>query len=890
MYTGQTLRDRWLTAWANFVTRRPVATLVVSAVLCVFSIAVTVGGLKFKSDRSDLIDPSLPWQQRYAEYRAAFPRWDDVAVVVDLGETDGSRAAGESFIAALESRLKSNDRFAAITAGFPREEAPPALILTQPRERVKEVVDRLVEASPVLTAPSLDGLLGLSQLGGASLGAAQREGLRGLLERVHSVGTGTSGPGGSVLGMESSRGVERLVSSTGRLATMLVSLRRPSEGETAKGGAEAGVDNQGGAIRDLRSEISDLKSQNQAFAPIEAGVTGVPVLESDETALSMRDATVASALSLALIAVLMLIAYRGVVVPVFAVVSLLIGMAWSFAWATLAVGHLQLLSVTFASMLLGLGIDVAIHLIARLELVHADHDHLGDAIAQAFRGVGPGILTASLTVAAASAAMAFTSFSGVAEMGIIAAGGIVLCTLSIMCCLPAMLMLMPRPEDRLRSHDGGVSRPYMGSLGLAFHRHPAPVLALAAAIFVGVGWLATGTRYDPDLQKLMPTSTESVVWQKRLESDDEKSVWHAVVTARGMDEARALTEKLRALEVVSDVGGIGMLVQREAETKEKQAILARLPDVSSVLSSAKNDAEPPSATQIEGLRKTASSLAERWKSKDAGLADAARVVAGMSDDAVDRAMAGYHTDRLALLARMDGLRRATPALPEQLPRALRELMIGTDGSLLLRVYPKSDPAGGSVLAPERLNAFATAVLAVAPNATGPAIQIHESTRLITNAYIQAGLYALAAIVVLLLLDFGLSVRGAGDTLCALLPVALGGVLMLAVMRLVDVPLNFANMIVLPLLIGIGVGCGVHAVRRWRIQPRDHPLGLAGGSGRAITLTTLTTVFGFASMMTGQHRGIWSLGFVMSVGLCAVWAVTILILPAALRMRRGVHAP
>lgn len=108
--------------------------------------------------------------------------------------------------------------------------------------------------------------------------------------------------------------------------------------------------------------------------------------------------------------------------------------------------------------------------------------------------------------------------------------------------------------------------------------------------------------------------------------------------------------------------------------------------------------------------------------------------------------------------------------------------------------------------------------------------------------------------------------------------------MLAVMRLFGVDLNFANMIVLPLLIGIGVGCGVHAVRRWRLQPDDHPLGLAGGSGRAITLTTLTTVIGFAVMMTGEHRGIWSLGFVMSVGLAAVWAVTILILPAVLRLR------
>lgn len=884
MHNGWTLRDRWLTAWANVVTRRPVATLLVAAVLCAVSIVVTLGGLKFKSDRSDLIDPSLGWQQRYAEYREKFPRWDDVAVVVDLGETGASRAAGEAFIAALEARLKASDRFAAVTAGFPRGEAPLSLILTQPTERVKEVVDQLTQAAPVLTAPTLDGLIGLSQLGGTSLGEAQREGLRGLLERVHSVGTGARA-GGSVLGMESASGVERLVTSTGRLATILVSLLEPGAAAIEDGGAEAGVNHRGGAIKHLRSEVSDLRSQHEKFASVEAGVTGVPVLESDETALSMRDAATASGISLALIGVLMLVAYRGVVVPIFAVVSLLIGMAWSFAWATLAVGHLQLLSVTFASMLLGLGIDVAIHLIARLELVHADHDHLGDAIAQAFRGVGPGILTASFTVAAASAAMALTSFSGVAEMGIISAGGVVLCTIAIMCCLPAMFMLMPRPEDRLRSHDGGVSRPFMGSLGVAFHRHPAPVLALAGAVFVGVGWLAAGTRYDTDLQKLMPTSTESVVWQKRLETDDEKSVWHAVVMVRDMEEARGVTGRLRSLGTVSEVAGVGMLIQPENETKEKQMILARLPDVSSILALARDDAQPPSATQIEGLRSAASAVADRWKEKDAALAAAALAVSRMSDDEADRAMAGYHTDRLGLLTRIAGLRTATPATPDMLPSALRELMIGTDGSLLLRVYPKSDSDGGSVLAPARLDAFAGEVLGVAPGATGPSVQIFESTRLITGAYLQAGLYALGAIIVLLLLDFGLSVRGVGDTLCALLPVALGGVLMLAVMKAVDVPLNFANMIVLPLLIGIGVGCGVHAVRRWRIQPGDHPLGLAGGSGRAITLTTLTTVFGFASMMTGQHRGIWSLGFVMSVGLCAVWAVTILVLPAVLRLRR-----
>lgn len=873
---SRNVRDRLLTAWARIVTTRPVLTLVVACLVGLVSVGVTLRGLTFKSDRSDLIDPALPWQQRYSAYRAQFPRWDDAAVVIDTGDTPAARAVAERFIAAFEKSLAGSEHFDAVTAGFPREEAPLSLILTQPRERVKEVVDQLSQAAPVLGAPALDALIGLSQLGGTSLGAAQREGLRGLLERVHASGTGTAG---GVLGLEAGSGTERLISSSGRLATVLVSLRTPDD-------PRAGVNQREKAIAALRDRLEEVRAGDPEFQSIEAGVTGVPVLESDETTLSTRDAALASVLSLALIAILMLIAYRGFVVPVFAVVSLLIGMAWSFAWATLAVGHLQLLSVTFASMLLGLGIDVAIHIIARLELVHADHEHLGEAIAQAFRGVGPGILTASFTIAAASAAMALTPFRGVAEMGIISAGGIVLCTISVMCCLPAMLMLMPRPEARLRSHDGGVSRPFMGALGLAFHRHPAPVLTTAAAVILGTGWLAKDARYDPDLQKLMPTSTESVVWQKRLEVDDEKSVWHAVVTARDMDEARSLTERLRGLDTVSDVGGVGMLVRPESDLNEKSALLARLPDVAAFLAPAAARADPPSATQIEGLRKTAASLAGRWEEQDAPLASAARAVAEMTDDQVDRAMAAYHADRLALLARIDGLRKAAMPPPESLPGALRELMIGRDGSLLLRVYPKADPAGGSVLAPQRLNAFARSVLSVAPAATGPAIQIHESTRLITRSYIEAGLYALGAIIILLLLDFGLGLAGILDTLCALLPVALGGVLTLAVMSVAGVALNFANMIVLPLLIGIGVGCGVHAVRRWRLQPGDHPLGLAGGSGRAITLTTLTTVFGFAAMMTGQHRGIWSLGFVMSLGLAAVWAVTILVLPAVLRLRKA----
>lgn len=885
MSAGLPTRDALLTAWARLVTRRPWTTIIVCLVLALASAGNTAARLHFNSDRSDLIDPELPFQQRYAEFKRQFPRWDDAVVVVERGATPESRDAAERFIAALEKRLAADPRFPEFTSGVPREEAPVGLLLTEPIERVRSVVAEISRTGPVLGAPSLDALLGLSMLG-SNLGPAEREGLAGLLERTAAVGTGQSD---SVLGMEQARGVERLISGSGGLAMVLVSVHQERvDGVDGAIDTAAAVNTLAKGISGLREILAELRA-DPAHAGVRAGVTGVPVLESDETAQSQKDAALAGSISLVAITVLMLVVYRGAVVPLLAMASLLVGMAWSFGWATLAVGHLQLLSVTFASLLLGLGIDVAIHIIARLELLHADHEHLGPAIEDTYRGVGPGIITASATVAAAALAMSLTSFSGVAEMGVIAAGGMVLCTIAIMCVLPAALMLITRPSERLRTRAGGASRPFMGRAGVAFHRQPALVMTGAVALSLVSVWLARGVIFDSDLQRLMPSGTESVAWQNAIERDDQKSVWHAVVLARSNDEARELSATLRAVPQVSDVAGAGMLFQDPAQVAQKQAELAKLPPTSELIDTARADLDRHDDAAPARLIAAAQRLATRWNDTDARLASAAKAVASLTSEQARAALRAYKADRLDLLTRIEALRTAQSATPDQLPAALRPLMIGRDGSLLLRVYPRDPGTGQSVLSPERLNAFVPAVLAAAPNAAGPAVQIYESTRLITGAYRQAALYALVAIVALLVIDFGIRRGGWLDVLCALLPVALGVVMMLAVMRLANVELNFANMIVMPLIIGIGVGCGVHAVRRWRLQPLDEPPGLAGGSGRAITLTTLTTVIGFAAMMSGQHRGIWSLGFVMSVGLTAVWVATIFVVPSVLQLRRAAGA-
>ncbi len=844
-------RDRLLTGWARFVAHHPILTLVACVLLAAGSAWYAATNLGFMADRSDLINPDLPWQQRYTEYKRLFPRWDDATVVIDTsGDVNGPQITG--FIDALAARLRDDRRFTDVVAGFPTMEAPVGLLLSEPLERVESVARDLERAGPVLASPSLGHLLGLSALGARAMSDADRDELRALLQRIADAGESTRH---SVLA--DIPDTQRFVTPSGQLAFLFASL---ADDET-KGSTS--IVAHGRQVRALRNHIRDLRAQPE-FADVEAGVTGVPVLESDETRQSMSDSTRASALGMALIALLAVCVYRGVAVPIAILFSLLLGLCCSFAWATLSVGHLQVLSIVFMIILVGLGSDMAVHLISRLEVVHPDHAHMAPAIEDAFRSAGPGILTGTLTTAAAFGATGFTNFAGVAELGVIAAGGILVCTLISLSAFPAILMLLPRPERSLRGREGGVSRPYMrGRFNWVDTRAPI-VVGAWALLLLSAGYGATHVRYDTDLLKMLPDNVESVVWERRLAADDERSAWHAILIARTPSEAQRLTEELRALPEVAEVGGAGMLFP--ADLAAKQAALRAIP-------------EPTLADgDIIDFRAAAASLASSFDTQPLG--EVAERVASMSDDQAQRAEMLYQRDRTDLAMRTSVVRNAAPATPDDLPPALREQFIGTDGSLLLRIYPRASDTGVSVLDASRLAPFVNAVYSVAPGATGPTVQIHESARVIKSANVVAAGLAAAAILILLMFDF----RRLSDVLCAVAPVLAAIVALLGLMGAADLHLNFANTIVAPLLLGLGVTAGVHAVHRWRQQPQDRPAGLAGGAGRAITMTLATTTIGFACMMTAEHRGIRSLGFVMTAGLVLTWAATVLLLPAVLRLR------
>jgi len=181
MRDKHTTRSRLILWWAHLVTGRPWLVLIVSAVLALVAITYAVRSLEFHADRSALVDPSLPWQQRYSSYKAQFPRWDDLVVAVDLRAS--GQETGAAFLRALAGRVSADSTFAGITIGYDRRAVRADALLSRPIEDVRAAVDQISASSPVLGATDIASLVRLSDLLGTNLNAAQQASLE--IGRAH---------------------------------------------------------------------------------------------------------------------------------------------------------------------------------------------------------------------------------------------------------------------------------------------------------------------------------------------------------------------------------------------------------------------------------------------------------------------------------------------------------------------------------------------------------------------------------------------------------------------------------------------------------------------------------------------------------------------------------
>jgi len=839
--------------------------------LCGLLAAVSVGAavtrLEIKADRNALMSEDLPWAQRYAQYRQDFPRWDDVIICID--GTAGDRTL-DAAARRLADHLRSLPLIKDADAGFSNADTGPRLWKVAPESIFRNTLSSLKLGRRVTSADtSADALLTMLRSGQNSESASATE-LDSVLRPYINALEGE--PVHFDLLRSLREGWTPLQTASGRIRLVVVSFAQPT-GDSIAGIAES--------LGSLRKAVARW-FEHEELDSVSWGVTGIPAIESDETEQATQDSTIASIVAFSLVTAMLIGVFRRIRLPLMAAAALVIGIAWSFGWVVVSIGHLQLLSMVFSAILIGLGVDFALHIVTRLRVIEQHCSSLPEAMARTFQDVGPGLITGAITTAAAFGCTAFSAFLGVAEMGIIAAGGVLLCLIAVMSAFPALLALSVRWRQDL-----GVMRP-VGAAALRqlvrpLHRHAATLLVIAGVATLGLIAMASQLRYDSNIMNLQPPHLEAVRWQRHLAAEPGEDLWSGLVMT-SPEKAPNLVASLRALHVVDDVGGMGMLLPTDLSARQAEVAavnaspvnaesaptnLGFIPTVLSTLRSrlrSEVDGQPDLAQTLERL----DHAVETWQALDRNTAErTARI---------DRLNAAWDQARPEAASYIAQALGPEPPAASDLPPFLRSTLVGRDGQWLLRIAPTTSDA--SILEPERLEAFVSAIKRVAPDVLGPPVQILESSRLIVRAYAMSGGLALAAVLALLLFDF----RSLADSCCAILPVIVGFAGTFGFMGLAGLDLNLANLMVLPMIFGIGVDSGVHVVHRWLSDPRVRPPGLWGGTGSGILLTTATTAMGFGALMIAEHRGVRSLAIVMVIGLLITLAASWTILPAVLRLR------
>ena len=562
----------------------------------------------------------------------------------------------------------------------------------------------------------------------------------------------------------------------------------------------------GHAIERLRQLLQETQNE---VPGLNVGLIGEPVLDYDETMQSQNDITVASIMSLVLCALIFIYGYNETGRPVKATICLVVGLAYTLAFTTLVVGHLNVLTLPFVPMLIGLGIDYGVHLITRYEeeLRHGKTEEA--ALTKAMVFTGQGIFTGALTTAGAFLAMCFTHFKGIQEMGVICGGGLLICFIPMMTLLPALLL---RGRQNIMDHRSSedTTRARIENLWL---QRPALVMGITAGLCVLALIQARKVYFDYNLEKLQSIGLPSVVFEHKLLDSADQSLLEAAVVADSLTNAIDLEGKIKKLPTVADVEPPASFFENFLNSSNAQK-LKLIGQIKQDLAPLKFGAPDLSPVDVNAFSRTVYGLY--------GYLGLARDEVGNSDPELTKDMVSLrqaiedlrktmlqgdtnvlaaHADKLAqfqqalfgdmrmtfqLLQNQDN---SAPLHVEDLPQAFRDQFVGVTGKFLLHVFPRDN-----MWQRENQEKFITELRTVDPNVTGTPVQLYEYEELLKDSYIQAAWYSLTAIALLVLLHF----RSIGSVILALLPVGIGTLWLAGLMGWFGIPINLANIMMPPL--------------------------------------------------------------------------------------------
>jgi hopanoid biosynthesis associated RND transporter like protein HpnN len=623
----------------------------------------------------------------------------------------------------------------------------------------------------------------------------------------------------------------------------------------------------GGAATDaVRAVIANLEFVKSGDAHVR--ITGQVALSDEEFASVAQGAVVGLVGSLVLITIWLFLAVHTwrLILPI--LMTLVLGLMMTVLFAAVAVGTLNLVSVGFGVLFVGIAVDFAIQFSVRYREYRFEKGDAAAAISETARRVGVQILIAALATSAGFLAFVPTDFSGVAELGLIAGAGMIMAFLCTLAFLPAAITLFqPRGEAR------EVGFAWAGRIDPIIVRNRKPVLIAAALLAIAAVAVSPMLKFDSDPLDTKNPNTEAMRTLRDLINNPLTSPYTIDILTPNAPAASVLGDRLDKLPSVASVISINSFVP--ADQTQKLAVIADASNILAPTLEPHGAAAPVTPDQIRLGAKAALAQIEPALPKLPATAPLALVAADLqkvqtASDAVvmslNEALTRFLPDQLAHLRTALS---AEPVTLASIPADFARSWLLADGRALIQVNPKADfhtPAG--------LRAFVGQVTAIAPDAGGSAVTIVDTSDTIVGAFRSAAIYAVIAIAVILLT----LLRRVVDVALVMAPLLLSALLTLLVAVLLPLPLNFANIIALPLLLGVGVSFNIYFVMNWRAGGRN-PLGSA--TARAILFSALTTGTAFGSLALSAHRGTASMGELLLISLGCTLLASLVFIPALL---------
>jgi uncharacterized protein len=850
----------------RFCTRFALPTVLLALILAVAAGFYTVRHFSINTDINTMISDRLDWRQRDNQFDQAFDRDSTILAVVDAPTPELTGAASAALVQKLSGDTKHFQSLEPLGSGEFFEKNG---FLFLPVADVGHLTGELQSAAPLIEImagdPSIRGLTGALETGlaGVKRGQVKLDGTERPFNLIAQTIENVLSTGSSTFSWRELVSDKPLTDSDRRSFIELKPILDFNVLEPGKAATDA-----------IRQAARDLNLAGEYGARVR--LTG-PVPIANEEFATVQDGAIVNGLGTVLVVLFILwmaLHSKKIIFAVF--VNLFIGLSITTAVGLWMVDSLNLLSIAFAVLFVGLGVDFGIQYSVRYRSERFKSDDLRAALEKAAERSAVPLSLAAMATAAGFLSFLPTDYKGISELGEIAGVGMLVAFTSSITVLPALLDLLNPPGE-----SDPVGYGFLAPVDRFLEDHRVVIIVGTLLIAIAGLPLLYFLRFDFNPINLRNPKTESIATFLDLRKDPNTGANAINVMTNSDADAKKIAERLEKLPEVVSVRWLESFIPEDQPAK-----LKLIAQAAKVLNPALNpdsiDPAPSDQENIDSLKETAENLRKTaGDAKGPGavasrrLADALSKLAEADQATRDKTQAIFVTPLKIVLDQLKTSLQAQPVSLKTLPPSLVNSWKTKEGLQRVEALPRGDPNDN-----DTLRKFAAAVLAAEPTAVGGPVSILKSGELVVKAFIQAGICALVVISLLL----WLALRRIVDVLLTLVPLLVAGAVTLEICVLIGMPLNFANIVALPLLLGVGVAFKIYYVTAWRSGRTNL---LQSSLTRAIFFSALTTATAFGSLWLSSHPGTSSMGKLLALSLVSTLAAVLLFQPALMGKPRDV---